>query len=131
MTDPFCPEAGPTGALCGVAGNIVHARHFALDGSEWTTDQPHRVPVEPAQDWLWEQLGIDPDRLDRTGFLHLLSEYERRRTRQLWYPPQTLITSQMGQGMLMLRPCTCCQCPEGTVCSHADQGGCMWSGPGR
>lgn len=135
MTDSFCPEVSPvSGALCGVAANIVHSRHFALDGSAWDTEQPHRVPVEQAPDWLWDQLGIDPDRLDRAEFLHLLSEYEMRRNRQLWSPPQTLVVSPLeldNQGLRMLRPCICCHCTGFSLCFHQDQGGCWWKGPGR
>jgi hypothetical protein len=133
MTDPFCPEVSPaSGALCGVAANIVHSRHFALDGTTWDTEQSHQVPVEKPSDWLWEQLGIDTDRVDPQEFLHLLGEYELRRTRQLWSPPQALVTMEPGApGPMMLRPCTCCHCTGSSLCFHQDEGGCWWRGPGR
>ena len=131
MNDPFCPEVSPaSGALCGVAASIIHSRHFALDGTTWDTAEPHRVPVEQAHDWLWDQLGIDPERVSRDEFRHLLSEYEMRRTRQLWSPPQALVRLE-AEGPWVLRPCICCHCTGSNVCYHPDTGGCFWQGPGR
>jgi hypothetical protein len=140
MTDPFCPETGPDGELCGVAANIVHSRHFTLTGSTWETSEPHRPPVQDARDWLHKELHLDHDSgpgVELTEFRHLLHEYEMRRSRQLWNPPQTLalavpeVSGGGGTSPLVLRPCHCCRCTGGTVCFHPDQGGCMWPGPGR
>lgn len=139
MTEPdFCPEAAPSGALCGVAYGIVHSRHFALDGSTWTTEQPHRPVRIKAVDWLWEALGIDPDRVGPDRFRQLIREYDGRRYREQWQAPPVLTVAsrfaeQVGEDTpLVIRPCPCCGCGDGTVCFHGgEHTGCMWGGPGR
>jgi hypothetical protein len=134
MTDPFCPEAGPSGALCGVLARITHSEHFARDGSTWTTGRVHSAPVVQPADWLWDKLGIDPDRISRTEFGVLLRGYLRRMNQQASAPPQVLIPTiqgKVGRVPMMLRPCICCRCTGTTMCWHADEGGCHWGGPGR
>jgi hypothetical protein len=133
MNDPFCPEVSPaSGTLCGVSASIVHSRHFAKNGAVWDTPVPYRAPVEKAVDWLWEQLGIDPDRVDPEEFRRLLGEYELRLNRQRWHPPQSLVLiSKDAPGPMMLRPCWCCHCTGDSLCFHPDNGGCWWKGPGR
>lgn len=136
MTGPFCPQAHPaSGVLCGVAANINHHRHFAKDGTTWDTSAPYRAPVEQAVDWLWEQLGIDTNRVDPVEFRHLLGEYEMRLNRQRWHPPQTLVLISEEPdvpGPMMLRPCWCCHCTGSSLCFHPGEGGgCWWKGPGR
>ena len=130
MTD-FCPETGPSGALCGVAYEIVHSVHFNRAGQTWTTDHQHRPDTGPsAPDWLYDRTLVQSAFPDRQAFKRLLSEYEIMLDRQRWNPPQVLVRAAFGDAM-MLRPCTCCHCPEGTVCFHGEQGGCFWNGPGR
>lgn len=136
MNDPFCPEASPaSGTLCGVSASIVHSRHFAKNGAVWDTPVPYRAPVEKAVDWLWEQLGIDPDRVYPEEFRRLLGEYELRLNRQRWHPPQSLVllSEEPGApGPMMLRPCWCCNCTGSSFCFHGEGGGgCFWQGPGR
>lgn len=136
MPDPFCPETSPSGALCGVAASIIHNNHFALDGSSWTTRHTHRPPVVLPGDWLWDRLGIDPERVERAEFDRLLSQYLDRLNRRISYPAQTLMSATFGEtghqsAPMILRPCICCHCTGTTMCWHADEGGCHWSGPGR
>ncbi len=135
MNDPFCPEVSPaSGSLCGVAASIIHSRHFALNGAVWDTAEPYREPVQKAVDWLWDKLGIDPDRVDPADFRHLLGEYELRLNRQRWHPPQSLVPvpgEPGAPGPMMLRPCRCCGCTGDSFCFHAGDNGCWWKGPGR
>lgn len=139
MSEPeFCPETAPSGALCGVAYRLVHSRHFALDGSVWDTEQPHRPHRVSAADWLWDELGLDPRRVSRDTFNGLINEYMARRQREIFAPtpvltPASPYAADPGPGdMLVLRPCLCCGCRDSTVCFHGgEQTGCMWTGPGR
>ena len=136
MTE-YCPETGPDGELCGVRADIVHSRHFSREPeSSWETSAPHTVPVEDAREWLHKELHLDHDAgpgLELTEFRHLIHEYEMRRQRQLWNPPQVLTQAAPGSGPMMLRPCRCCRCTGGTVCLHQghEGDGCFWRGPGR
>lgn len=133
MTDRFCPEVSPSGALCGVENRITHSKHFALDGTVWTTAHLHSAPVVSPGDWLWDKLGIDPERIERAEFNILLSQYIDRLNRSIHHPAQTLVPMTFGdpEAPMVLRPCTCCHCTGTAMCWHADEGGCHWNGPGR
>lgn len=134
MTEQFCPEAGPSGAACGVAYNIVHSRHSNRAGDTWATEQPHRPDTGPsAADWLYDRALVHSAFPDRAEFRHLLAEYEARLNRQRWHRPPVLVpVGEWAPEMYVLRPCPCCGCTEGTACFHGGgANGCAWKGPGR
>lgn len=132
-TEHFCPETGPSGALCGVAYGIVHSQHANLAGDTWTTEQPHRPDTGPsAADWLYDRTLVASAFPDREEFRHLLAEYEVRLNRQRWHASPVLTSvSEWVPEVQVLRPCHCCACKDDTVCYHGDGSGCAWRGPGR
>lgn len=130
----FCTEVSPGGRGCGVEADLIHARHFNKAGEVWDTSYAYRPDTGPKPiDWLWEQLGIDPERVSPDEFRSLVLEFEKRRRNQMWAPPQTLgLVGDIAPGLTAKRPCRCCGCTGGTVCFHGgDATGCAWDGPGR